>query len=129
MKMYEKLGMSTEDALKWVEECAKRNCLDCPAYKIAQRTETIVFNCAPNYLLSDVPKLRKIPRWQTAKTQEDFDKLFDGFEKVRKGTCEDCKYYEICNPTEDNIKDCYHAYLHAYLSELVDAPESEDENG
>lgn len=130
MKMYEKLGMSTEAALKWViDGVENRPCTTCPAFPTKGRDYPTCALCAARFLFSEVPEPPKVPRWQTAKTQEDFDKLFDGFEKVRKGTCEDCKYYEICNPTEDNIKDCYHAYLHAYLTELVDAPESEDDNG
>lgn len=122
MKMYEKLSMSTEDALKWVGECEKRNCLYCPAYKIAQRPETILFNCASLYLLSDVPEPPKIPRWKTARTQEDFDKLCDDFVTACKarGDCDLCKYKKLIWSA-----DC----LHAYLSELVDAPESEVDNG
>lgn len=121
MKMYEKLGMSTEDALKWTEECAKRNCLDCPAYKNAQRPETIVTNCAPSYLLSEVPEPPKIPRWQTARTQEDFDKLYNDFVTACKALddCDMCKYKKYIWSA-----DCYHAYL----SEMVEAPESEANN-
>lgn len=117
MKMYEKLGMSTEDALKWAQECAKRNCRECPAYK-TQKFGDAATKCACRYLLSDAPELPKIPRWKTARTQEDFDKLCDDFVTACKarGDCDLCKYKKLIWSA-----DC----LHAYLSEPVEAPESE----
>lgn len=123
MKRFEKMGMSTEDALKWVGECATRNCRECPAYK-TQKFGDAATKCACRYLLSDAPEPPKIPRWKTAQTQEDFDRLLDGFKKFCKGTdCKDCKYYKIWRPNENNNVNCHHAYL----TELVDAPESEVE--
>ena len=119
MKMYEKLGMSTEDALKWMEECATRNCRECPAYK-TQKFGDAATKCACRYLLSDAPEPPKIPRWMTVKTQEDFDRLFDDFVKACKALddCDMCKYKKYIWSA-----DCYRAHL----SELVDAPESEED--
>lgn len=119
MKMYEKLGMSTEDALKLVEECATRNCRECPAYK-TQKFGDAATKCASKYLLLKVPEPPKIPRWKTARTQEDFDRLFDGFKKFCNGRlCDDCKYLDVFAQIGNGQKDCYHTYL----SEFVEAPE------
>lgn len=123
MKMYEKLSMDTEAALKWIEECATRNCRECPAYK-TQKFGDAATKCAYRYLLSDAPELPKIPRFMTAKTQEDLDRLFAEFDKYCTNTflCKECRLNG--NPGK-GISDCYHAYL----TELVDAPESEYDNG
>lgn len=119
MKMYEKLGMDTETALKWAQECQNRMCKDCPGGG-SIRTATISASCASSYLLSEAPEPPKVPRWVTAKTREEFDKLHDAFSLFcrEQGTCSHCKYDDRLH-----AHDCYHAYL----SELVDA--SEVENG
>lgn len=112
MKQYERLGMDTEAALKWVKECAIRYCRDCPAYETQELRDV----CAPKYLLSDVPKPPKVPRWQTAKTQEDFDRLYNSFKQFcAENECMSCKF---CKCWKEGMRqtDCYHAYL----SELVE---------
>lgn len=70
MKMYEKLGMDIEAALKWTEACltGARACNDCPAYKIMPKN-TLVNECASKYLLSEVKEPPKVPRWKTARTR------------------------------------------------------------
>ena len=119
MKMYEKLGMSTEDALKWIAGCCSRFCRECPAYGLSGHGNSTAW-CAAEYLNAEAPENPKIPRWMVAKTQEDFDQLFTDFKVFCKWPtgCPGCKYNERNRWTSE----CYHAYL----SELVDAPESED---
>lgn len=118
MKQYEKLGFDTESALKWVDGCKTRLCGDCSARE--HRPGAPAF-CAVSYLLSDVPETPKVPRWKTARTKEDFDKLLENFITLccRQDDCQYCDYYEH----SDGVR-CYHAYL----SELVDAPEGMGES-
>lgn len=120
MKMYEKLGMSTEAALKWVEDCERKSCVDCPAPRKTGYVHSA--KCAAAYLLSEVLKLRKIPRWTTAKTQEDFERFYTDYMDCcgRQTGCTSCKY-----GNRMRTAGCYHAYL----TELIDAPESEADNG
>ncbi len=115
MKQYEKMGFDTEAALKWVDECKSRKCADCSARD--HRPGAPAF-CAVSYLLSDVPDPPKVPRWQTAKTQADFEKFKDAFYRfcIGQGYCAGCRFEK-----EIYALSCYHAYL----LELVDAPESE----
>lgn len=113
MKQYEKLGMDTEAALKWIEECKERKCLECVAYP-TMINGSVSSACAAGYLLAEVPEPPKVPRWQTAKTQEDFDKLKDDFAALCKNTdeCIYCKYAKFFVTYE-----CYHAFL----AELIEA--------
>ena len=114
MKRYEKMEKS--EIMEFWVGCSSRKCLECPAHDRRYPVDP-AWNCAANYLNQNI---KMAPRWQTAKTQEDFDKLFDGFKNVCKGTyCEDCKYYDIWHQTGNSMKDCYHAYL----SELVEVQE------
>lgn len=115
MKQYEKMEMSTEDALKWVDGCKTRLCADCSARE--HRPGAPAF-CAVSYLLSEVPEPPKVPRWMTAKTQEDFDNLFADFLACCAG--EDACQYCCYNNHGDGVR-CFYEYA----SELVDAPESE----
>lgn len=119
MKMYEKLSMDTEAALKWVIECAYRSCEVCPSIR-----NGLTSQCAAHYLLSEAPKPPKVPRWKTVKTQEDFDRLFAEFVNYCTHTLQ-CKECRLNRNTDKGMADCYHAYL----SELLDAPESEVDNG
>lgn len=115
MKMYEKLGMSIEDALKWISECQHRDCKDCPAVEGPKGSVSAL--CA---LLSEVQEPPKVRRWQAAKTQEDFERFYTDFRAFcNPADCASCKY-----KNDTFTADCYHDYL----SELVDAPESEDDN-
>lgn len=119
MKQYEKLGFDTESALKWVDGCKTRLCGDCSARE--HRPGAPAF-CAVSYLLSDVPETPKVPRWKTAKTQEDFERFYTDYMDCcgRQTGCTSCKY-----GNRMRTAGCYHAYL----TELIDAPESEDDNG
>lgn len=115
MKMYEKLGMSTEAALKWVEDCERKSCVDCPAPRKTGYVHSA--KCTAAYLLSEVPKLRKIPRWMTVKAQEDLDRLFAEFDNYCTNTFQ-CKKCRLNGNPDKGLADCYHLYL----SELVEAP-------
>lgn len=120
MKQYEKMGFDTEAALKWVEGCKTRLCKDCSARD--HRPGRPAF-CAVSYLLSDAPKPPKVPRWKTARTQEDFEKLYQHFklnycDKFGPEHCNGCKY-QNCGSL---------SCLYPYLSELVDAPEGMGES-
>lgn len=120
MKQYEKLGFDTEAALKWIGECQHRKCEDCPAVDGPKGSVSAL--CASSYLLSDVPEPPKVPRWKTAKTQEDFERFYTDYMDCcgRQTGCTSCKY-----GNRMRTAGCYHAYL----TELIDAPESEADNG
>lgn len=120
MKMYEKLGMSTEAALKWVEDCERKSCVDCPAPGKTGYVRSA--KCAAAYLLSEVPETPKVPRWKTVKTQEDIDKIFSDFDAMcRKNHFDKCNYFTFCLGNYP-IPGCFYRYI----LELVDAPESEE---
>ena len=91
MKMYEKLGMDTEAALKWVKECAIRYCRDCPAYETQELRDV----CAPKYLLSDVHEPPKVPLVALIQTQEDLNKALKDLHRVcrKYRYCDECPYY------------------------------------
>lgn len=113
MKRYEKMGFDTEAALKWVEECKKRKCADCPA--LYHRPGSPAF-CATSYLLSEAPQPPKVPRWQTIKTQKDIYAIHDTFRKMcdTQG-CAGCKYHV----EHDGFGEC----IFRYLLELVEVQE------
>ena len=114
MKQFEKMGFDTEAALKWVDWCPGRPCNECPAF--LTKGKKTMRSCAIEYLLSDVPKPPKVPRWTTAKTQGDFEKMFKNFISLCCGqdACKYCDYYAH----SDGVR-CFHAYLY----ELVDVQE------
>lgn len=81
MKVYEKMGMDTEAALKWIYQCKGRPCLDCEAYPNKTSGE-LSSRCAARYLLSDVHEPPKVPRTNgdriRAMTDEELAKYLDG---------------------------------------------------
>lgn len=124
MKRFEKMGMSTEAALKWIGECQHRKCEDCPAVDGPKGSVSAL--CASSYLLSDVPEPPKVPRVALIQTQEDLNKALTDLRGVcfKYRDCEDgCPYYGLSGDAVP-LGRC----LFAYLSELVEAPESEEES-
>lgn len=124
MKMYEKLGMDTEAALKWTTACltGTRMCDDCPAYKIMPDNMR-VSNCASEFLLSEVQEPPKVPRVALIQTLEDLRKALTDLRVVCKKyrKCDDCLYYKIAGDAVP-LGRCFFWYL----SELVDAPEAKE---
>ena len=112
MKRYEKLSGAEIVAL--MEQCNKAHydLADCPIGK--GNLGVCPDDCLLAWLKSDV---QLVPRWQTAKTQEDMDRRFDAFGAFcSHRACNGCKYNQDYNPNKSMFI-CYHAYL----SELVDA--------
>lgn len=120
MKMYEKMGLDTEAALKWAGNCVNRSCKECLAGTMPDTIRVSI--CAVDYLLSEVPEPPKVPRWTHAKTPEDFERFYTDYMDCcgRQTGCTSCKY-----GNRMRTAGCYHAYL----TELIDAPESEADNG
>ena len=111
-KRYE--TMTVKDILELLSMCKYRdNCGGCIAEKYTAHESQA--GCIAKYLNAEIEMK---PRWQTAKTQEDFDKLREDFlaycPKANNKTlnCDSCKYSGI-------LSGCYHAYL----SELVEVQE------
>lgn len=120
MKMYEK--MDNEQMMNLLVRVTEaRSCSDCPIKVGKYEYGELCLNCMTEYLGTSVTIK---PRWQTAKTQEDFDKLFEEFDKYCEHTFQ-CKNCRLNKTPDKGRSDCYHAYM----SELVEAPESEVNNG
>lgn len=109
MRRYEK--MTKEEIIKFFD-CDNKECADCPASKQG----TIVSDCAIEYLTEEIEMK---PRWQTAKTQEDFDKFISEFYKVCESNSSEHFGCTKCRLRGSTITRCYHAYL----SELVEVQE------
>lgn len=102
MKRYE--TMSKEKIVKLLTDCNKSaTCKNCPAHGYGIDTTSIC--CVTRYLNSEV---KMVPRWKTAKTQEDMNHLCKEFEKIcRNSECSSC----FAPGSKKALNQCYHAFL------------------
>ena len=116
MKRWETENWTKEKIVAFIKECAVRPCKECPAYT---NTFDPSWGCAGSYLNKEVTT---IPRWQTAKTQEDLDRLCVEFSKLcgKYLNADGCSVSCPFNDIEENMS--YWCFK-KWLSEPVEAPE------
>lgn len=99
MKLYEKLGMSTDDVLETIMKIV--DCDDCVAHGTAECGNGCSF--AKAKILNKEIKTK--PRIATINTAEEFEDAKNAYNEACGGYCENCKY------KRGRLANCWSNYL------------------
>lgn len=117
--------MSKEEICNLLDTVGKSGCGICPIEESCETYDDVIRCCeaVAKYLSTEIT-VKKVPRFLTAKSIEDFAKLHKEYSKhcCNVTRCEDCKYSNHLNPN-DNLDNCLIRYM-AEEIEIVEEVES-----